>query len=395
MKKFLKFFLPLIVLALFFPAAIFAYEAKTGVSIYVPANETIEGNYYAAGQNITIDGNINGDIICAAQSIQVNGSVDGDIICAGQSIIINGPVKGDIRLAGNTITVNSQIEKNANLFGAVVITGEKTTIGRDLFLGAAVADISGQIAGNLHGGVSGIKIKGSVAKDVKLRVDHNSNNQKFLENEGGLTVGDEAVIGGHLYYKAVEQGQVDSGAEIKGDTGFTKLDKKTRSGGYSAWLWGLIYAIFSEIIVGLVLITFFRKHIQEIINSILANRGGAIGRGAIIMFATPFIIFLIAITFIGIPLALVLGALWLISFLAASIITSIIIGSYAINKLSSKKEEDGALKELGAKSLTWAMIIGIIIFKTVSTIPLFGWLFGLVGLWLGLGGLWFFLKPKN
>ena len=81
----IKFLFIIICFGLFLilPTTVMAFVVKTGDSIYVAADEIVDGNFYAAGNSITIEGNIVGDVIgVAAQTINISGRVEGDVICA-------------------------------------------------------------------------------------------------------------------------------------------------------------------------------------------------------------------------------------------------------------------------------------------------------------------------
>ena len=74
----------------------------------VEAGTTVEGNLYATGQTVTIEGTVDGDLICAGGQVAVakGGVVTGDLMCAGQSVEISGEVRGDVRSAGYLVRVN-------------------------------------------------------------------------------------------------------------------------------------------------------------------------------------------------------------------------------------------------------------------------------------------------
>jgi hypothetical protein len=94
------------------PGLALAYSVQANQNVTVPKGETKTGTFYATGQTITIDGDINGDLICAGSTVNVNGAVHGDVICAGQLVSVNGPVDGSVRLAGQSVSVNNTVGRN-------------------------------------------------------------------------------------------------------------------------------------------------------------------------------------------------------------------------------------------------------------------------------------------
>src|SRR5688500_5659542 len=78
----------------------FAFETRAGDSVHVKEGEVIEGDLYAFGEIVKVDGTIKGDLIAFGGQISVKGTVEGDIAAAGQTVLIEGHIGDDARLAG-------------------------------------------------------------------------------------------------------------------------------------------------------------------------------------------------------------------------------------------------------------------------------------------------------
>lgn len=388
LKKFRKiFFLLGFALLLILPVSASAFATKTGDIIYVGKDEVVEGNFYAAGSSITVDGKVTGDVICAGQTININGTVEGDVICAGQTIGINGPVNGNVRAAGNTININSAVGKNVMAFGAAVIVGANGSVGWDMLLAGAVGEIRGKIGRDLHGALASAVISGEVAGNVKLQIDDRIQKEKkgiSVNNESKLSITDTAKIGGVVSYTAANDANIAAGAFIAGK--ITKSEPKIRNGAKNDFkaLWGLfgLYSIFSALVIGLVLISLWRDEIKKITDKMMEKTGPSIGWGIIVMLLTPIIAVLLLVTLIGIPLAGLLMLFWLIALWLSKIIVGIMVGRQLLEKLWKDKKD----------SMIWAMIIGIVITQIIFSIPLIGWPLCLMAAWWGLGGIYLFFK---
>ncbi|MEK7166995.1 MAG: hypothetical protein AAB732_01090, partial [Patescibacteria group bacterium] len=71
-------------------------------------------------------------------------------------------------------------------------------------------------------------------------------------------------------------------------------------------------------------------------------------------------------------------------FYLAQLFVGITIGTIIIQKIRKPKET----MELQQKNnLIWSMILGIIILIILTNIPYFGWIFKLIIIWLGFGGI--------
>ena len=67
-------------------------KLRGGDQVVVPAGETVEGDLYASGGLVRVEGRVEGDLLAAAGQVQVAGQVTGDVMAAGGSIDISGRV---------------------------------------------------------------------------------------------------------------------------------------------------------------------------------------------------------------------------------------------------------------------------------------------------------------
>ncbi len=354
--------------------AVKAVDTKAGGSIYVAADEIVSGNLFAAGQTITIDGTISGDLIAAAQTINVNGRVEGDIIAAAQTINVNGEVGGNIRVAGNSIILNGAVARNVNAFGNTITIGNNAKIGWDVFLGGASAEIRGIIDGSLTGHANEVFISGKIGKDINLELSDKNN---------GLVISQEALVNGNLIYTSEETARISEKANISGSIE-QKLPQNTEHNWFLSWLWGKLFAIFSALVVGLVLIFLLNNITTKVLEKIAEKPVKMLLPGLILMLILPPIALILAFTVIGIPLALIIGAWWLIAIYVAKIATAIILGEFLIKKILKKNN----------LHLFWSLLLGIIVCWLLFAIPFIGWILSLLAAWIGLGGIWFCAKKQ-
>jgi hypothetical protein len=376
MKK--TIFVAVFLIALTIPAATHAYWLKSEPAVTIAKDEVVDGNLYAAGASIIVDGKVNGDIFCAGQNIVINGSIAGDIFCAGHAININGVVGGSARLAGNSININSQIEKNIMAFGASVYLSDKSTVGWEALIGAAVINAKGKIGRALYGGAAEANISGAVDGNINLRMDNKN-------EKSSLIIAKEANIGGDLNYTSRSEANIENGAKIKGKVNRHEPKiSETKAETYITYAWGMIYSLFSSLVIGLVLIAFWKDKIIKLINETETKIGPAIGWGIIILFLTPIIGILLIISLIGAPLALILAALWIVAIMISKVLVGIGLGKKIMEKFYKEK----------SKSPMLIMVTGVTASWLIFSIPVAGWLISLVAIWMGLGGLFLFFR-KN
>ncbi len=375
--------------ALLLPVMVLAVTVKANSSVYLAKGDTIDGNLFAAGQTITIEGKVNGDIYCAGQSINISGEVTGDINCAGQSINITGPVGGSVRTAGNAISVTNKIGHNFMAAGATVMASANANVGWDMLVAGATAEVRGNVGKDFYGAVANATIASQIGGNVNLILSDKikSGNQGInINNDSGLTLAKTAKINGNLTYRSYNLATIESGAVVSGNTthNLPKVSQAQRGFNILTWFWFRLFSIFSALIIGLVLITLWREEIKKITDLMLSKIGSSIGWGVILMILTPILTVLLFITIIGLPLGFIVIGLWGIALMISKILVGIMVGRSVLNSLWTAQKD----------SLIWAMIIGIIITYLIYSIPFLGWVLALVAMWWGLGGLWQYFKKK-
>ncbi|MGE5425536.1 MAG: bactofilin family protein [Bacillota bacterium] len=348
------------------PAAASAAEIKTQNSVYLPSGQTVDGNLYAAGNNITIDGEIKGDLIAAAQTITVNGRLEGDLIAAAQTITVNGEVNGNIRIAANSARIEGPVARNVNYIGNSISIGKEAKIGWDLVTAAVSTDIAGTIAGNVMGDGDSVILSGKIGRNFDW----------YGNREGRtITLAPEALVNGDLKYFESSNLTIQEGATVAGS--IAKKEWKPAEADSSGKLWGLIYSIFAAIVIGLVIIKPGRKIAKQMIELMQSKAGTTIISGILSFLAIPLVCLMLAFTIIGAPLALILFALWLIMFWVGKVIAAIFLGQAIVKRISRNDDSD--------RQLTFGLVIGCIIAWLLFAIPYIGWLFSVVATCIGLG----------
>lgn len=350
-----------------------AFSTEVNDNIYIGKNEAVDGNFYATGKSITIDGVVSGDVICAAQTITINGIVEGDIIAAAQNINFNGDVKGNIRVMANYLNVNGVVGKNLNVFSSVTTFSKNSKIAWDAVIFSNASEIRGIIEGNLHGSISDTVITGKIGRNVDLIIDEKGSNSSLVINK-------EAVIAGDLNYTSLTDASIESESSIAGQINKTQAQKKSFN--WSVFVWMRIFGIFSALLVALAMWFLWEDGVSKSLANINRKWGLNLLSGLIIFGTILFASVIMAITVIGLPLAFVLLIMGATVFYLGKIISAIFVGNFLVSYFTKKK-----LPVL-------SIVIGIIIAWLLFSIPYVGWILSLIALLLGGGALLAVLKEK-
>lgn len=360
-----------------FPFTASAFTVKSGESVTLPKEESIKGNYFAAGNNLVIDGKIEGDLICAGQSLNINGEIGGDVICAAQTININGNVNGSVRILANAANINSTIEKNLMVGAATVNTASGSSIGGETLVAGAVADLKGKTSGDLSAAGSTISLGGEVGKNVNIRINSKDENN-------GLLLLDSAKIAGDLNYTDSAEAKISPSARIGGKTNHNlpSYTEKNKDQYGIGWIWGKIYSMFAAMVIGLVLVLIWSKETDELTDKMFNKIGASVGWGAVVLIVTPVAAIILMITLIGFPLAILLLLIWAVAIWLSKIFVAILVGKTFLEKFWKDKKSN----------LLLSLVIGTVISWTIFAIPIIGWILCFIAVLWGMGGIFLFFK---
>ncbi|MCF7820205.1 MAG: polymer-forming cytoskeletal protein [Candidatus Pacebacteria bacterium] len=369
MKKTTILVLLVLGLMAFLPISAKAINIESADSVFIPKDQVVEGNFYVAAKNITVEGVINGDLIAAAQNITVKGKIAGDILSVSQNLNVEGEVEGNIRSIASAININNKVGKNLNILGENLLIGTQADIGWDALVGTTLTELRGKINGELNGFTDRLIIGGIVNKNVNLRL-HNSGEENYKDIE--LLQG--AEIKGDFNYSSANTINIDE-KKINGNLNFKEV-KQEKS--HKDTLWSLIVAIFSALIVGLVLTTLFKNFLQNTIDNVEKTWGKNLLFGLIILIIVPIAVIFLAITIIGLPLAIITLVIWLILLYLSQVIFAIYFGSL-IRKRLFKIKENNLIKSL---------LVGVPITWLIFAIPVIGGILSFLTILLVLGVFW-------
>jgi hypothetical protein len=354
--------------ALAFVGVANAQSFKTGNTITVAANETIEGMLFAGGSNIDIAGIVNGDVYCGGQTITISGTVNGDVICAGQTITINGTVGGSVRLAGQSVSLGGTIGNSATVGTQNLTIDSNGVIGRDLLGGSQNITINGQVKRDVVAGSNSLTVNGKINRNIKGGLET-------------LTVGSVGSIGGNVDYIGTSDPNVISGGKIVGTITRTAPKTQPKATIYAPMVFTIgwfIYSFIAMIVLALVLVSLLPRAFQESSSIALKTpwQTAFVGFGAIIL--TPALIVILLITVLGIPLAILISLIWFI--------VMILSGPFAGYML-------GRLIMRDSKQPVWIILTGVSILAITYFIPIIGFITMLTAYIFGTGMI--LMQSKN
>lgn len=374
MKK--GYYLLFLLTFLLFPFISKAYVMKSNDFVYIAKDEVVEGNLYFAAKSLTIEGEVLGDVIGVGTNIQINGKVSGDIITISQNLKITGQVDGNLRTISSLADISGNINKNVNILGENLIFGEESNIGQDLMFLAVSSEFNGKIKGNLHGEANNILIRGSIEKNSNLTLDQ-IKRKKYYNT---LQIEDSAEIMGGLSYKGGQDAIIKTD-KISGEIHKTDPFKNNKTKSKTN---KIFFSVFSSLIIALIINILFKNKLTGLKNIFLKENYKLIAPGIIILFLAPLTAVLLAITILGLPLAIILLIFWGLVLYLGKIIIAMTLGDYIFKQFG--REKIASFLKISA---------GVVLVSLIVLIPYIGWIFSILFSSLSLGAIYYIIKNKK
>ncbi|MEJ2262660.1 MAG: hypothetical protein P8X95_04400 [Anaerolineales bacterium] len=396
-RKFLLIALGLVLLAAFWmPPAGKAQGVIYGNS--VPDGQVVDQNLILNGTEVSIDGTVNGDVLAIGRTITLNGEVNGTLLAVGESIIINGQVPGNVLAGAVMMELGSEGEVGRELYfaGARLTLPDGSTIQRDLYLLSLEAQLSGDIGRDIHAIIGPLQIAELILGPLENRIkiigaaQPEAVAQAKAPALAGMGAG--ALVPAALWLDGVQQaGQ--PGAQIDAER-------------LKTWGLALLRNLVALLGLGLLGIWLLPAPLNWASQKIKQApwRMGLSGLtfflvgwfAALVVFAIILMLafFLFNISLPG--LAILLGTLgltglglgvsvfWLSIAYVSKLIVALLVGRLLLKALAPRYAEGNL----------WPLLLGVILYVVVASIPYLGWVVATLVTFFGLGALGVISFPR-
>jgi hypothetical protein len=308
--------LALLLVALPLPALALVTRSGGTVSI----SEATDDDVFLTGGTISVDAPV-GSLVAAGGQITVNAPVKGDVIAAGGQVTINSDVGGKVVAAGGSVILNGKVGTNAVLAGGNVVLGLSSSVARDAMVSGGSVTHAGKVAGKLSVRSNSFDNRGTAGS---LEVE--------LQNRGPMA----AVIS----------------------------------------VFGILFTI-GLFILGLVLIRLAPGRYHGVEAELISGWIVKLVVGFVGLIVGFIVILLLAITLVGLPIAIAIGLLYLGALLVSTLFTSSVLGRKVALLLKHPASD------------YVAFTIGFVILAILFRIPILGTIILIIAVSLGFGALLF------
>lgn len=335
--------------------------------------EDSEHFYSESGNNVNLEDNVDGSTTLAGEHVTTTGEVKGIAFNVGNNVEFAGTADYAV-LAGNSITIDGTINNDTFVAGNLVNITENANLDRDVIIAGSEVEISGTIGRNISIYAGSVTFKGAnITGSVKV---YSSN----------IKVDDETVVEGNFSYPEDASIELDekivAGQIIKTDPinsnevniGNILLNK----------LISLASLLLTFAVLSLIFGRFFTR-IEKKYEKMDFNLGiETFTKGLVILILVPIIMIFLFCIRIGIPLAFVLLALYIIAIYLSTIFTAYLLGYKLWQKFAKK---DGNTLLIG--------VIGLVIIVLLGLIPGVSTFVTLFTLLIGLGVMYDVIKNRE
>lgn len=335
--------------------------------IILPAGEVHEGWYFAAGDQVILEGTVNGDVYAAGGIVEIDGTVNGDLIVAGGQVTVGGTVSDNVRGAGGSLRLTGKVGKNVTVAGGSVIISRESTIGRNLLAAGGNLEISGSVAEEARIAAGDADLTGNIKGNVQAAVDR-------------LTIHHGAVLGGNLnvFTQTRENVTVDSGT-VAGTITFAAREAEHQThilGMSSGRFWFRVVFFFSLIVMTLVLTFTLPSELKAYGEKVYRKAGWSALWGIVVLLVAPVAGLILCCTLIGAPLGLLIFTVYLWCLYLSQLSLGLLISGWLLRMPDRK-----------AWGLFGVVTLGLLCIFILEFIPYLHSLLVIAGLILGTGAL--------
>jgi hypothetical protein len=354
--------------------------------------------------------------------------IDGNLFAAASEIEVRGKITGSIASGSGSLSLapGASVGRNIYYGGYNFDTQKGSTIGKDLFFGGFQAILGGEVSQDVHLAGGAAEIDGKIGRNAIL--DISSPNQQnytpmFMPQQQlppaiptGLRISKDAQIGGKLTYtSSFNQNsavQVTPAGGIVYQTPVPRQTQKPQNQPLSqrfpllGWLFSRLRELVSLLILGALALWLLPSVFERTVEMARTKVAASAGYGALTVlvgYIGAFIAFIVILV-ISILLGLVsLGGLgWAFfgvtgSGLAMALTIFSLLVTYGSKLIVAYLAGSWVVKSLFPQAThlrVWGMLVGVVAYVLLRSIPIFGLLIAFVVILIGVGAMWLVYRNR-
>lgn len=319
--------------------------------------EDIPYDAFIGGNKITVDSIIEKDLFVAGETVTIKDQVNGSLRAVASSVIVDGTVRENSLIIADSVWIkkDAQLENDLTIFANTVVLDGK--IDGEMGVVAKTTRLSGLFLGG-----------GNVQSDTLL-IEKNSRFTENLTIDSNKNTIEEGVIGNEFILPTTKQ---------------SFLESENPGTFMNTWVQWNVGSFIFALLFGTICILIAPKTIGRVAHVMHTEKRTAWKNGILFFLAVPTALFLIAITIIGLPIAVLGTLLYFLLLGAGKLFTAVMIGLLLLRKDKETISDDAGTEK---RILLQQFALGLIVLSIMSIIPLFGTMIcALAAIW-GVGAM--------
>ena len=348
------------------------------------------------------------DVILNGDEVIMSGTVNGDVFATGGRIIISGIVNGSLFIVGENVSVLGNVKGSTYVTAVSLDLGSTAKIGRSLyFLGVSlITEKNSLIEQNLYGVSLGARLAGTVNGQSEVIVGLIELGKLVLDSINRVTTG---IPIGEVFPSAAPARPLAQARELQVMAGAlgplaaqdgNQVEDSAQGSNVGDWALNRLRVLISLLIVGAFFLWLLPKQLEQWRTKVQKRPFAALGWG-LVTYVMGFITTLIFLAlFIAIGLSFIVVTLWGLAFIfwglslsalslffatfilfvsyGSKIIVAYLVGWLIFDRFYPRAN----------KHRVWPLLLGLIIYLLLASIPYLGWAISLIVTFIGLGAVW-------
>ena len=323
--------------------------------------KTIDHFYAKADNNVTLSDEVNGSSFLAGESIENTGKTQGVSFAAGNNIDYSGASDYNI-IAGNMINIDGQVQKDTIIAGNIINIRKKANLQRDTIIMGSDIEIDGTIGRNITVLGGKVAIKGAqIYGNIRIKAEQ-------------VIVDDNTFISGKLSYPKDAKANISQNITNIEKTSSIQKNEDNTIKIITDKIWSIMSIIFIFALLTLLWPKLFEKINEDYKELGFAKSIETFSKGLVFMIIVPVICIMLLLLPFGIPLSLIILALYIITIYLSTVFSGYLLGYKIWQKFINK---DINLLLVG--------LLGFLVLFLLELIPVFSAIVKLICVLIGIG----------
>jgi len=378
------------------------------------SSQVIENDVFLHGEAPVLEGVVNGDAFIVGSDVSVTGVVNGNLFVVAENVTLGGEVTGNSFIAAVTTRqlANAKIGRSLYNLTLSLNMAPDSSIGRDLRTIAISANLQGKVERDTRAVIGLWEMWRIMTRQFERSITGlplSERGSLALSTPEPVSVAPQSVKSGNFKILGGALFSLPLPTRVQQDAAQTpdpdQVDEKPVM---ADWLKKALVSLTTFLIVGLLVLWWFPRNLHRWSGIVKHRPLASIGYGALVLLNGYLIPILVIVLMIGILLGLLILSLnsiaWmtfttLLGGLIAGFSVFLLVVTYVSKAIVALLVGKFILSRLSRRSFAsnqWlALVLGLVLYVLLASIPYVGFAFGLIVTLLGLGAIWLGRKAQE